>query len=171
VWRWIDHKSPISHLPELNTNSVHLLSFIIRAARQADQTAIKTLIKEVDINPMGIKWQRFVVAEDEEGVFIGCGQVKPHRDGSMELASIAVSQAWRYQGVARQIIERLQADYGRPLWLTCISILTPFYAQFGFIEIDNLNEMPTYFRRAKRFFKLYMILTRGEFKLAVMVWQ
>lgn len=143
----------------------------IRPATQADQATIKALIKEVGINPLGLKWQRFLVAQDEAGRFIGCGQVKPHRDGSLELASIAVKREGRKQGVAAQIIETLQKEYGRPLWLTCVSDLVPFYEQFGFVEVAELKEMPAYFRRAKRFFKLYMVLTRGNFKLAVMVWQ
>jgi N-acetylglutamate synthase-like GNAT family acetyltransferase len=142
----------------------------IRSATQSDQADIKALVKEVGINPLGLKWQRFLVAEDETGRFIGCGQVKPHRDGSLELASIAVKKEGRKQGVARQIIQSLQKEYGRPLWLTCVSNLVPFYEQFGFIEVDQLKEMPAYFRRAKRFFKLYRVITRGNFKLAVMVW-
>jgi len=147
------------------------LSYTIRPATQSDQAAIKALIKEVGITPMGIKWPRFVVAEDATGLFIGCGQVKSHRDGSLELASIAVVPARRKKGVAREIIEWLQHAYGRPLWLTCISKLTPFYAQFGFVEVSELKEMPPYYRRAVRFFKLYMAISRGNLKLAVMVWQ
>lgn len=147
------------------------MSFTIRPATQSDQAAIKALIKEVGINPMGISWRRFVVAEDMSGVFVGCGQVKPHRDDSLELASIAVVPAWRKKGVAGQIIHWLQNEHGRPLWLTCISKLTPFYTRFGFVEVSDLKEMPPYYRRAVRFFKLYMAISRGKLKLAVMVWQ
>lgn len=143
----------------------------LRPAIKSDQPAIKALIKEVGINPLGIKWLRFIVATDENGEFIGCGQVKPHKDGSLELASIAVKRAYRKQGAARAIIEELQKVHGRPLWLTCISQLVPFYEPFGFVEIADLSEMPPFFRRAKRFFKLYIAITRKNLKLAVMVWQ
>ncbi len=144
--------------------------FTLRPATQADQKAIKTLIREVGINPMGLDWRRFVVAEDEAGQFIGCGQVKPHRDGTHELASIAVKKGWRRQGVARAIIERLQAKHGRPLWLTCVNHLIPFYEPFGFVEVTDLDQMTAYYRRAKRFMKLVQLLSRQRYYLAVMVW-
>lgn len=145
-------------------------SFILRPAAQADQSAIKTLIREVGINPMALDWRRFVVAEDETGQFIGCGQVKPHGDGTRELASIAIKKGWRRQGVARAIIERLQVEHGRPLWLTCVNHLVPFYEPFGFVEVTDLDQMTAYYRRAKRFMKLVQLLSRRRYYLAVMVW-
>jgi N-acetylglutamate synthase-like GNAT family acetyltransferase len=117
-----------------------------------------------------LKWSRFIVAEHEHGQLAGCGQVKVHRDGSKELASIAVKKGWRRQGVASAIIRELQQVYGRPLWLTCIDRLAPFYEPYGFAEIADLDQMPPYFRRAKRFFNLYLKLSRGKGRLAVMVW-
>ncbi|MCL4267810.1 MAG: GNAT family N-acetyltransferase [Anaerolineae bacterium] len=145
-------------------------SFTLRPATQADQKAIKALIREVGINPMGLDWRRFVVAVDEAGQLIGCGQVKPHRDGTRELASIAVRKGWRRQGVARAIIERLQEEHGRPLWLTCVDRLVPFYEPFGFVEVADLDQMTAYYRRAKRFMKLFQLLSRQPYYLAVMVW-
>lgn len=142
----------------------------LRPAVKTDQAAIKALIKEVGINPLGLKWERFITAVDENGRIIGCGQVKPHRDGSRELASIAVVKEWRKRGIARAIIQELQKVYGRPLWLTCVDKLTPFYQPFGFVEITDPGHMPPYFRRAKHFFNLYLKLTRHKRRLAVMVW-
>ena len=107
---------------------------------------------------------------DEHGQLVGCGQVKVHRDSSRELASIAVNKSWRGQGVASAIIRQLQRTYGRPLWLTCIDHLTPFYEPYGFVEIAGLDQMPPYFRRAKRFFNLYLKLSHGTAQLAVMAW-
>jgi len=64
-----------------------------------------------------LDWKRFVVAETHDGGFIGCGQLKPHKDSSLELASIAVDASYRGQGVARAMIEHLLASSllaGRP---------------------------------------------------------
>jgi hypothetical protein len=72
--------------------------------------------------------------------------------------------------VASTIIRELQQTHGRPLWLTCIDRLTPFYEPYDFVEITDLEQMPPYFRRAKRFFNLYLKLIRGTAQLAVMVW-
>ncbi|MEW5988852.1 MAG: GNAT family N-acetyltransferase, partial [Chloroflexota bacterium] len=121
-------------------------------------------------NPSGLDWQRFVLAVDGRDEMIGCGQVKPHRDGSWELASIAVVPEWRGRGVARAIIEHLMARADPPLWLMCNSKLIPLYERFGFREVKETAAMPPYFRRiihlASPFFRL---LPAGEY-LAVMVW-
>lgn len=120
--------------------------FTLRPARAEDSSAIHALIKEGDINPTGLDWQRFVLAVDSADIPVGCGQIKPHKDGSQELASIAVTAAWRHKGVARAIIEHLMAGHSGPLYLMCDSELPPLYEKFGF-RILSLDEMPRYFRR------------------------
>jgi N-acetylglutamate synthase-like GNAT family acetyltransferase len=139
----------------------------LQAATPAQQGAIKALVRAARINPLGLDWRRFVVALDENGLVIGCGQVKPHRDGSWELASIVVAPVWRGQGVARAIIEHLLAGSPRPLWLTCVSPLVPFYTRFGFHEVISPAEMPPYFRRVSRLFRLLAYLSPAN-SLSVM---
>jgi N-acetylglutamate synthase-like GNAT family acetyltransferase len=143
--------------------------YAIRPAVERDQAEIRSLVRQTGINPLGIKWQRFLIAVDEAGALIGCGQVKPHRDGSHELASIAVREAWRGQGIGKTIIRELQKVHRGPLWLTCRSDLRPFYEASGFVERSDLDRMPPYFRRAKRFARLIYTLTRHRIRLAVMV--
>jgi N-acetylglutamate synthase-like GNAT family acetyltransferase len=143
-----------------------------RPAQASDEAAIKTLIRAVNINPMGLKWQRFLVAVDENGRLIGCGQIKPHRDGSRELASIAVQKAWRRQGIAGAIIEHLLAEQQPPVWLTCMDRLVPFYEQFGFVEVKGGDgrSIPRYFRLARAFFKPIQWVSRIPGYLAIMTW-
>jgi GNAT superfamily N-acetyltransferase len=129
-------------------------TYRLQPATAAHQNEIKALVRVGRINPLGLDWRRFVVALDENDIVVGCGQIKPHRDGSWELASIVVAPAWRGQGVARAIIERLLADSPRPLWLTCVAPLTPFYAQFNFRELTTPADMPPYFRWVSRLFRL-----------------
>lgn len=90
-----------------------------------------------------------MVAVDSEGDIVGCGQIKVHRDGSHELASIAVVPAWRGGGVARRIIESLNAAHPETLFLTCRERLGPFYKKFGFMIVDD-REMTPYFQRIWR---------------------
>lgn len=124
-----------------------MADFIIRPARKEDFPAIRSLIFEVHINPTGLDWRRFLVAVAPGGELLGCGQIKPHRDGSRELASIAVHEQARGQGVARAVIEELvRQETARPLYLMCRAGLEAFYRKFGFYPIA-FADMPPYFRR------------------------
>jgi N-acetylglutamate synthase-like GNAT family acetyltransferase len=113
---------------------------------EADQPAIRRLIAEAGINRMGLNWPHFLVAE-EEGAIVGVAQVKAHKDGSRELASVAVSPAWQRQGIARSLIEKLLSrEPGVVLHLTCQPRLEQYYARFGFRRLAPAD-YPTYFRR------------------------
>ena len=144
--------------------------FHIEAATAVHHPSIKQLIRTVRINPMGLDWRHFVVVLDTNDAMIGCGQIKPHRDGSYELASIAVQREWRKQGVARAIIQHFLATQEPPLWLTCVSKLVPFYTQFGFRETKVLAEMPPYFRRVSRLFQIFTRFRNQTEYLAIMVY-
>lgn len=124
--------------------------FILRRAVRADFQDIRTLIYTVGINPTGLDWKRFVIAVTPDGRLAGCGQVKPHRDGSRELASIAVAPQMRGRGLARRIIDRLLLENPGELYLTCRDHLGPFYQKFGFRAAEP-EEMPRYFRTVHRF--------------------
>lgn len=142
-------------------------NFILRPALEQDALAIKNLIHEVRINPMDLNWEHFIVAETSEGQFAGCGQLKLHGDGSVELASIAVKTQYRNQGLASQIIRTLMAAGPRPLYLTCRSNLGPFYEKFGF-RVLTPEAMSPYFRRISKFAGLIGPLVGNDNKPLVM---
>ena len=121
-------------------------SFSLRPAQASDQEGIQALIKQVHINPMSLDWRRFVVAVDDKGAFLGCAQLKPHRDGSIELASLAVVPAYQGQGIGSALIQHLLQAAPRPVYLTCRHTLGPYYERFGF-RIVNFKERPPYFKR------------------------
>jgi amino-acid N-acetyltransferase len=143
------------------------LNYSIRPAAKEDAGAVRTLIRTVKINPLGIYWPRFLIAVDDENRLIGCGQIKVHQDGSHELASIAVAPAWRGQGVASVLVKRLITTSKQPLYLTCRSHLGAFYERFGF-KVVQPAEMPPYFRRVYRLFTLLTRFSRGKSGLLVM---
>jgi GNAT superfamily N-acetyltransferase len=126
------------------------------------------LIHDVQINPMALDWRRFIIAVDANDRLVGCGQVKPHQDGSLELASIAVLPEWRKQGVARAIILHLLETHPRPLYLTCRGRLGPFYEKFGFQDATAPAELPPYFRRIKRVVKVLQRLGFSHERMLVM---
>lgn len=112
------------------------------------------------INPIGLDWERFVVAEAEDGQVVGCCQIKPHRDGSNELASLVVHPEWRGLGIARGLIEYFLADYEGDLYLMCRSNLGTLYEKFGF-QVASQDEMPRYFQRVMRLVGIFEIV-RGD---------
>jgi N-acetylglutamate synthase-like GNAT family acetyltransferase len=142
----------------------------LRPATSFDAAPIRSLIFRVGINPRGLDWRRFLVAVDAGGKLIGCGQVKPHGDGSRELASIAVRPNGRRRGLATLIIHRLLAEAGPPLWLMCRSDLAGFYRRFGFVSIEDPQRMPRYFRRVYRLAAAAARLLPGDNPMAVMLW-
>ena len=139
-----------------------MTDFSLRKATKADSGRIRQLVIEGGINPFGLKWRRFIVAEDSSGRVIGCVQRKHHRDGSVELASLAVDKEERGQGVARALIEALIAIHAGDLYLMCRSGLGEFYRKFGFRVLDP-EEMPRYFRWISRLMNwLTDLLNRRE---------
>jgi N-acetylglutamate synthase-like GNAT family acetyltransferase len=141
-----------------------------RRATAKDGGAIRSLILSVGINPRGLDWRRFVVAVDGRDRVVGCGQIKPHPDGSRELASIAVRPKMRKRGVASEVIQRLMEENGPPLWLMCRASLVGFYEHFGFVAVDDPAIMPRYFQRVRRLAALAGRLLPREGRLAVMGW-
>jgi N-acetylglutamate synthase-like GNAT family acetyltransferase len=133
---------------------VRLADLIFRPATKDDFPAIQALIHEVGINPTSLDWHRFLVVVTRTGELVGCGQIKPHGDGSRELASIAVREQDRGQGVARTLILRLLEGQPRPIHLMCRARLGSFYNQYGFRAIGQ-NEMPPYFQRISRLIHLF----------------
>ena len=112
------------------------------------------------INPIGLDWERFVVAEVGDGQVVGCCQIKPHRDGSNELASLVVHPDWRGLGIARALIEHFLAEFEGDLYLMCRSNLGALYEKFGFNETTR-DEMPRYFQRVMRLVGIFEVV-RGD---------
>jgi len=142
-------------------------SFQLRSASQSDFPSIRNLIQLVRINPTSLDWRRFLVAISPKGDVIGCGQIKPHREGSFELASIAVHPDWRGKGIAKAIIERLIASHSGLLFLTCRASLGEFYKKFGF-SVVKPGKMPPHFLRITRLASFFRRVKLLEEDLLVM---
>lgn len=139
----------------------------IRPAKAEDSPTIRRLVVNAHINPTGLDWKRFVVVTAQGGKLIGCGQIKSHRDGSRELASLVVDPDWRGLGVARDILEHLIASQDETLYLICRSSLGPLYEKFGFKPVDH-PQMPKYFQRISRLISIIEILRKEDETLLVM---
>ncbi|MCE9647444.1 MAG: GNAT family N-acetyltransferase [Chloroflexi bacterium] len=145
-----------------------MTEYVLRAALETESAQIKALIHLTGINPTGLDWKRFLVAVDEKGRVIGCGQIKPHGGDIRELASIAVHPDHQGRGIARAVIERLLKGSPRPLYLTCLSVNEGLYQKFGFHTL-SYESMPRYFQKLARFFQMADVIRRSGNELRVMM--
>ena len=120
----------------------------LRDATASDQPTLRRIVRAPNINPTGLDWPRFIVAEDG-GAIVGVGQVKPHRDGTREVASIAVIPVRQRQGVGSAIIEELLRREKDTLHLTCRSRLQGYYERFGFKRLESRDYPPSLARRMR----------------------
>jgi len=137
----------------------------LRDATIEDQPTIRQIVRAANINPTGLDWPRFIVAEDG-GAIVGVGQVKPHRDGTREVASIAILPVRQGQGIGTAIIQDLVRRENATLHLTCRSRLQGYYERFGFRRLES-RDYPPYFARMLpilntlgRFFRVQVIVMR-----------
>ena len=132
----------------------------LRPATENDQPKITALINKVRINPRNLNWERFIIAEDD-GAMVGCGQIKPHGDGTKELASIAVEPEYQGEGVGSLIMKALLEREPGTLYLVCLKHNVTYYEKFGFREL-TLEEFPPDMKRMFRFGRILMKLFRVE---------
>lgn len=145
------------------------MTYSIRAATEADQSVITAIIRQARLNPMALDWQRFLVAE-AAGRIIGTVQVKPHGDGTRELASLAVVSEWQGLGVGTALVQAALAHETGPLYLTCRSDVEGYYTRFGFRLLAR-GELTPYFRRLARVANALTALARlfgGSVRMSVM---
>lgn len=145
-------------------------AYSLRPASAEDQGAIRRLVFQGRINPRGLHWRNFIVAVDGCQRVIGCGQIKPHHDGSRELSSIVVAPDWQGGGIATAIVERLM-QAGPPLWGICREELAPFYQRFGFERVLAPRASSPTFRRILRLSRwLTRLLPPGQAP-CVLTWE
>ena len=141
--------------------------FQLTPASEQDFPAVRQLIHLARINPTGLDWHRFLVAKTSDGQIVGCGQIKPHGDGTLELASIATLPEYRRLGIASAIIQHLIDNNPGTLYLTCRSGLGGFYERFKF-KVVPAEEMPPYFKRISRLASVMMKVGMAGETLLVM---
>ena len=131
------------------------MSYIIRQAEKGDMTAIEQLVHSNHLNPNRLNWKRFIVITDEKDTLIGCGQIKPHFDGSYELASLVVEQSRRSLSLIKDfLIALLENSPSNLIWAIIDRNYIPF-RRYGVRQIKERSQMPLYFRI---FFILYPII-------------
>jgi len=92
---------------------------------------------------------------------VGCGQIKPHGDGTKELASIAVEPDYQGKGVGSMVMKALLEREPGELYLTCLRHNVTYYQKFGFREL-TFEEFPPDMKRMFRFARVVMWVFRVE---------
>ncbi len=144
------------------------IRFSLRSASPADQRVIRRLVRIAHLYPFGLDWRRFVVAVNGEDSVVGIGQLRCHRGGTLELASIVVDPRWRGQGAARAVIERLLGGIGKEVLLGCHSSLIGFYERFCFEEFWAARGVPLGYRVTMKMSAVVRSLSRNGHYVAVM---
>jgi N-acetylglutamate synthase-like GNAT family acetyltransferase len=127
---------------------------VIRRAREADQSDITTMVRAARVNPRGLSWPRFVVAEDE-GRIVGVAQIRHHPDGAHELASLVVDLQRRGEGIASRMIEMLLFDDRGRTYMLVDRPFAKHYEQWGFHPVSR-KELP---RSLSREYRIGRIVT------------
>ena len=110
------------------------MTVLVRPAIAADQHAILALARGERVNPTGLHWPRFFVAECD-GALVGAVQMRLHHDGAHELGTLVVASHARNQGIAAQLINALLSrDRGRVFMVTGRKH-AEHYARWGFAPI------------------------------------
>ena len=146
---------------------------LIRPAAPADQRAIRAWVWRAGLNPINLSWRNFVVAE-VEGQIVGLGQLRPHADGSLELASLVVSPAHRGRGIGSQIVRALLASRRGPIYLFCENALQPYYTRLGFQPLQPADLPPALarmHRMARWLMRLASAVSRREMGIVAMRWE
>lgn len=137
----------------------------IRPAVEADAATIKRMVSDERLDPTGLKWQNFLVAEDG-GQIVGIGQIRRY-GGIEELGSLVVLPASRGQGIGGQLIGALEVRAGRPLYLFTRDLKQSYYERFGYRRI-SFADAPTPLRlkflipSVFRIFGLRIIMMRKD---------
>ena len=115
-------------------------SWQVREASADDLPAIESLVESVDGDAQLLDEGQFVVAESENGTILGCGRLRPYPE-FCEVASLAVDQDRRANGVGRAIIARLLELYTGDVYLICEDHVMNFFSHFGFQPVP-VEDMP-----------------------------
>ena len=116
----------------------------IRRAAPNEYSAIRQMVRDAHLDPTSRLHFEHVLVAELDGEVVGVGQIK-HHSGCQELGSLVVQPEYRGRGIAAQLITALEAEAERPLYLTCLSHMEPYYARFGYESIP-FREMPAFFK-------------------------
>lgn len=117
-----------------------------RNAKVKDTAGILQLVRSVSGDERGFDYKQFVVAFKDD-ILVGCARTVQIEKDCKELASLAVSPAFRRNGIGTKLIKRvLEKDDYRPLYLICENNKSGFYNKHQF-NTCNSSILPSTLKR------------------------
>jgi N-acetylglutamate synthase-like GNAT family acetyltransferase len=107
----------------------------VRRAREDDQPVITAMVRRARLNPAGLHWERFVIAERDSRA-VGVAQLRRHSDGAIELASLVVEPESRGHGIAMRMVDALLADEPAPVYTLIDRRFMDHFTRWGFAPVD-----------------------------------
>ena len=98
------------------------------------------MVRRARLNPAGLHWEQFVVGE-RDGRAVGVAQLRRHRDGTKELASLVVEPGAREHGIATQMVDALLADETAAVYALIDRRFADHFARWGFRQAGP-GELP-----------------------------
>jgi N-acetylglutamate synthase-like GNAT family acetyltransferase len=126
----------------------------VRPAREEDQPVIRAMVRGARLNPSGLEWERFVVAELDRQT-VGTAQLRRHSDGATELASLVVEPHARGQGIAMHMIDALLTGEQEPVYTLIDRRFVEHFTRWGFAPVEP-SELP---RSLSRVYKIGRFVT------------
>lgn len=112
----------------------------IEAAKAADMPEIEELIAAVAGDRVDLAAEQFVVAKSKDARILGCGRLRPYPQ-FCEIASLAVADDVRAEGIGQAIVMRLLEKYGGTIYLICDDNVVEFFRRFEFGLLPE-SDMP-----------------------------
>ncbi len=106
----------------------------LRAAERDDAAGIRHLVRGERLNPTGLAWSNFVVAE-RGGELVGAVQLRPVAPGIVELGSLVVCRAERGQGLAARLVDGVLAGAPERVLVITAAASAERYRRWGFRRI------------------------------------
>jgi N-acetylglutamate synthase-like GNAT family acetyltransferase len=110
------------------------VTITVRRATAEDQPSVSAIVRRARLNPSGLAWAAFVVAE-LDGRLVGTAQLRRHPDGALELASLVVEPAARRAGVATSMVDALLQPESSAVYTIVDRRFAGHFARWGFAPV------------------------------------
>ena len=139
----------------------------LRPARRDERWLIFRRILRERLDPTKLEWQRFVMAEAEDGAILGFAQMKDWGEGVREFGSLVVEPEARGQGIGGKLIAHFVAEFPRPIYLFCGGHNVAYYLRFGFRRLKKESEVPGPLQKKWRTAQFFSRLLKANVALMV----